>query len=207
MPGGKGIEDVVIIKEWDNYGNNPNPGNAVKAPSVIAYQSENPDEDCSEDQWGFAADGLKSYSWTKLLLGKESRALDPNDPSVRKLFGPGHLQTPLGKGAKDVVTDYLRFLYSHFMKKIERSESGHGNATVAIGITPIEFWVTVPAIWTDAAKTATLEAASAAGFGSRPIDSIKIITEPEAAALAVLGPRVGVGTVTGLDVIIDSSGC
>jgi molecular chaperone DnaK (HSP70) len=54
-------------------------------------------------------------------------------------------------------------------------------------------------MWSDAAKATTIEAAQAAGFGSRSIDSIHIITEPEAAALSVLMPRVGFGSVTGLE--------
>lgn len=63
----------------------------------------------------------------------------------------------------------------------------------------MQFWITVPAMWSDAAKTATIEAAQAAGFGSRVMDTIHIITEPEAAALSVLMPRVGFGAVSGFE--------
>lgn len=53
-------------------------------------------------------------------------------------------------------------------------------------------------MWTDAAKNATIEAAQLAGFGSRHMDSVHVITEPEAAALSVLMPRVGLGSISGL---------
>jgi molecular chaperone DnaK (HSP70) len=53
-----------------------------------------------------------------------------------------------------------------------------------LNVTPIEFWFTMPAIWSDEAQHATRTAAMCAGFGTRSGDSVKMITEPEAAALA-----------------------
>ncbi|KAF3480439.1 heat shock 70 kDa protein 12A [Arthroderma uncinatum] len=50
----------------------------------------------------------------------------------------------------------------------------------------MEFWFTMPAIWSDKAQHATREAAKRAGFGSRPGDEIYMISEPEAAAIAAL---------------------
>ncbi|OCK78280.1 actin-like ATPase domain-containing protein [Lepidopterella palustris CBS 459.81] len=47
--------------------------------------------------------------------------------------------------------------------------------------TPIEYILTVPAVWSDKAKSDTLWCASQAGFG--PMEKIKLITEPEAAAV------------------------
>jgi molecular chaperone DnaK (HSP70) len=47
--------------------------------------------------------------------------------------------------------------------------------------TPIEYILTVPAIWSDKAKSDTLWCASKAGFGA--MDKIRLITEPEAAAV------------------------
>ena len=52
--------------------------------------------------------------------------------------------------------------------------------------TPQECWITLPAIWSDEAKEATLTAAKNAGFGSRPHDEIFTIAEPEAAAIYTL---------------------
>ncbi|KAK3317152.1 hypothetical protein B0T19DRAFT_451865 [Cercophora scortea] len=47
--------------------------------------------------------------------------------------------------------------------------------------TPIEYILTVPAVWSDKAKADTLACASGAGF--RPIETIRLINEPEAAAV------------------------
>ncbi|CEJ55734.1 hypothetical protein PMG11_01972 [Penicillium brasilianum] len=51
---------------------------------------------------------------------------------------------------------------------------------------PLNFWFTIPAMWSDKAKEDTLRVAIKAGFKSRPKDDITIITEPEAAAIATL---------------------
>ncbi|PPJ53004.1 hypothetical protein CBER1_11214 [Cercospora berteroae] len=50
----------------------------------------------------------------------------------------------------------------------------------------MDCWLTVPAVWSDQAQNATKATAKEAGFGSRPGDSISLIPEPEAAAVAVL---------------------
>lgn len=55
-----------------------------------------------------------------------------------------------------------------------------------IFLAPFEFWFTVPAIWSDAAKAATRNAACEAGFGSRRGDEIYMVPEPEAAAIATI---------------------
>jgi len=162
----------------------------AKVPSVIAYRSENIDEKMEEDAWGFSATDYNSVQWTKLLLGK-----DPRSSAVQgttKTF----CTLPPNKTAKEVVSDYLQGLYKYLIERLQR----HDETT--FNITPVQFWITVPAMWSDAAKTATIEAAQAAGFGSRMMDTIHIITEPEAAALTVLMPRVGFGAVTGFDVCI-----
>jgi molecular chaperone DnaK (HSP70) len=177
-----------VIRQWPN-----GPGTVAKVPSVIAYANENKEDELTEDQWGFAAAGLKSYLWTKLLLGQDSRGTVAQNAQLKELFGNGFCTLPAGKSAKQVVTDYLKGLYGYLIERMKRHDELYR-------ITPMEFWITVPAMWTDAAKTTTIEAAQAAGFGSRHMDSVHIITEPEAAALSVLMPRVGFGTVTGLEV-------
>ena len=56
-------------------------------------------------------------------------------------------------------------------------------------VTPIDFWFTMPALWSDEAQYATKIAAERAGFGkssAREHDKISMIREPEAAALSAL---------------------
>jgi hypothetical protein len=157
----------------------------------MAYKSENISEALDEDQWGFSAADYNSCQWTKLLLGQ-----DPRSSTVQVGTGSTskYCTLPPLKSAKDVVRDYLKGLYKYLIERLQR----HDETT--FNITPVQFWITVPAMWTDAAKTATIEAAQAAGFGSRAMDTIHIITEPEAAALSVLMPRVGFGALTGFEV-------
>lgn len=57
--------------------------------------------------------------------------------------------------------------------------------------TPIKFFLTTPALWSNEARTMTREAATRAGFGTRTKsigveDILAIIDEPEAAAIAAI---------------------
>lgn len=49
----------------------------------------------------------------------------------------------------------------------------------------------MPAIWSDRARQDTRDAALRAGFGSRDLDSVIMISEPEAAALCALKAHLG----------------
>lgn len=132
-----------------------------------------------ENAWGYEVlPGMKSYSWTKLLLDKKALRAEGDDPGLQKAIADGVMRLPPGKRAEDVVADYLRGIYKMFMNVIVDRLGGSD----LLDITPMEFWLTVPAIWTDEAKITTREAAKAAGFGSRPGDEINLIPEPEAAA-------------------------
>lgn len=179
-------DKIEVIRQWPN-----GPGTIGKVPSLIAYRSENIGENLDEDQWGFSASDYNSCQWTKLLLGKDPRTSAVATAAVGTTAK--YCTLPPFKSAKDVVRDYLAGLYKYLIERLQR----HDETT--FNITPVQFWITVPAMWSDAAKTATIEAAQAAGFGSRTMDTIHIITEPEAAALSVLMPRVGFGAVTGFE--------
>lgn len=180
-------DKINIIKDWPS-----NPGVVSKVPSIIAYAEENHDDELEEDAWGFSVNGgMTSYVFTKLLLGQDSRSTETR---LKGLFGKGFCTLPDNKSAQDVCTDYLRGIYHHVVKKIEKPNP------VLFRVTPLEFWITVPAIWKEHAKTATLHAARDAGFGSRRIDTVHLITEPEAAALSVLVPKVGIDADIELDV-------
>lgn len=166
-----------------------------KTPSKIAYRSDNP-EDLDDTKlgknteiWGFQVKpGMESYSWMKLLLDDHVKATKFDDASLSNAFGKlsvtsGHgiMQLPFGKTATEVCADYLKCIYEFTMEELKRIWG-----PAVIKITPIEFWLTVPATWSDQAKKATKTAALLAGFGSRKKDEIFMITEPEAAAIATL---------------------
>lgn len=83
------------------------------------------------------------------------------------------------KNVMDAVSDYLTKLYEHTMETLTKRYGASFMATVKM-----EFVLTVPAVWSDAAKNATLQAAERAGMGNK--DTIQMISEPEAAALYTL---------------------
>jgi molecular chaperone DnaK (HSP70) len=172
------ISDINIIRSW------PGPGRegdyAWKTPSRIAYSGEN--DNCKENLFGYqVTPKMTSYSWTKLLLDGKTPPTAYDDPVLAKAEGTGMLRLPRGKTATQVAGDYLHELYTFTLKYLESKASPE-----VISMTPFEFWFTVPAIWSDRAKNKTIAAARAAGFGSRPGDTINLIPEPEASAVATL---------------------
>lgn len=124
---------------------------------------------------------MKSYSWTKLLLDQTTTATKFDDPTLSQSAGLGLLKTPNGVQATQVCTDYLREIYSYVFNELEQRLSPE-----VLRVTPLEFLFTVPAIWSDKAKQATLDAARQAGFSSRLSDTISLMPEPEAAAIATI---------------------
>jgi hypothetical protein len=196
----KSIKDVNVFTNWPGQGEV-----AVKTPSKISYRNNNLtlkhikcDEESKdmkesgEEHWGFHVEpGMECHSWTKLLLEKDAKITKFDDPNLEKLAitaTQGIMKLPFGKTATEVAGDYLRGVYNFIISELER------RATAAvIKMTPVEFWLTVPATWSDQAKKATRDAAKLAGFGSRPGDTIYMITEPEAAAVAALSDLIEEG--------------
>lgn len=84
-----------------------------------------------------------------------------------------------GKNVNDAVSDYLTQIYNHTMDTLTRR---YGKSFM--DITKVEFVLTVPAVWSDAAKNATLQAAERAKMGDR--HELRLISEPEAAAVYTL---------------------
>lgn len=177
------VEDVQVLDSWgsgDHY--------QRQVPSRIVY---NP-----RLAWGYDIDPRElAYCWTKLLLDDHALSTEHDDSNLRKYYGAGFKTTPGGKTALDVVSDYLRLLYQHMMKELGRKLSEE-----ILKITPIQFWFTLPALWSVRAQNATLQAASRSGFGSRPSDDIHLVKEPEAAAIASLSHLVAKGPSSQVEV-------
>ena len=134
---------------------------------------------------------MVSYSWMKLRLDEHTKITEYDDVSLSGLAssqGEGLLKLPPGKTAVDVCIDYLTGVYNYTISELNRTWGEH-----IVNATPIDFWVTFPATWSDRAKDLTKTAALTAGFGSRPSDRMSFITEPEAAAVATLTNLVGMG--------------
>lgn len=178
---GSSLENITVIKTWP--GNARNIDTASKTPSRIAYATES--ARAARDLWGYQVPpGMVAYSWTKLLLDKNTALTPYDDTALEEASGAGILRLPTGKTAVDVAADYLTHIYQHIKFSLARHITQQD-----LDITPLEFWFTVPAIWSDQAKDATRTAAQRAGFWSspdRPHDRLYFISEPEAAAITAL---------------------
>jgi hypothetical protein len=183
----KSPRDINVIQSWPG----PSRENDIswKTPSRIAYGGESNPSLGERTAIGFEVKpNMQYYSWFKLKLDRAA-ATRFDDPSLRESEGEGYLRLPRNKSARQVCTDYLKEIYRFTM-----SEFTQRFDETVLRLTPIEFWFTVPAMWSDSAKDATMNAAKAAGFGTRAGDNIYLIPEPEAAAIATLKKLTPMGT-------------
>ena len=173
-------DDIDIIKAWPG-------GNGItsdKVPTEIAYGPPNIAKDPTLDtdvakqrqiRWGFQFKPEESrLRCIKLFLDRNQKL--------------PHFVSPLETAAQlrrcertvmDAVSDYLTKIYNHTMETLTRR---YGESFMST--TKVDFVLTVPAVWSDAAKNATLQAAERAGMGNR--HELKLISEPEAAAVYTL---------------------
>ncbi|KAJ7468633.1 hypothetical protein FB451DRAFT_1560344 [Mycena latifolia] len=149
-----------------------------KIPTCLLY-----DEHGRIMAWGLEAKnasgipGTSRYEWFKLFLDpralRDESSLDPRLPSL-----------PPGKTPADLITEFLSCLWEYAREQITRDIGAIADLNSA------DVWVTVPAAW-DARATALMrDAGLAAGLvqsahagDSAWRERLKIITEPEAAAV------------------------
>ncbi|KAL6811160.1 actin-like ATPase domain-containing protein [Trichoderma sp. SZMC 28013] len=174
--------DFKDIFPWTKYpgSSSHSAEHSVKAPTRVAFMDENPE--LEDNAWGYQVEpGMKAYAWTKLLLDQSSLMSEYDDPDLYSPSGMDVMQLPKGRSAKDVVTEYLRGMKAMFDDAVKEHLGSH-----KIENLPIEFWLTVPASWSEKAKLLTKSAARDAGFATRRMDKIMLISEPEAAAQLAL---------------------
>ncbi|KAG6241820.1 hypothetical protein E4U24_006000 [Claviceps purpurea] len=151
----------VAIMKW--------PGNrgvsAPKIPTVIEYSTEEP----TGFRWGASANKARGgIVAIKLLLDPEQeRPLYLSANNTRKQL------KSLPKKPVEIAADFIRAIYEHALGEISTTVP-----KAYMDICQKEFVLSVPAVWSDAAKNATLKAAELAG-----IKSVTVVKEPEAAAL------------------------
>lgn len=78
------------------------------------------------------------------------------------------------KSPIDVVGDYLQGLVAHVLEVLNRRFS------TALQTMQLHYILTVPAVWSDKAKDATIQAAHLAGI---EMSDLTFLSEPEAAAV------------------------
>ncbi len=80
---------------------------------------------------------------------------------------------------EELVKDYLTALRCHAERVLR-----HKLPQSALATTPVEYVITIPAVWSDRAQASTRRCAEQAGMGTG--SSLHIISEPEAAAMYAL---------------------
>lgn len=153
-----------LSQSWPGGANLTSP----KVPSKISYEKEG-------IKWGFQIKPFQTcIECFKLCLDPNLRP--PDFVSLPYIYA--QLQQH-GKSVQDVVRDYLQMLYDHTITMLTRSLG-----QTFVENTRIEFILTCPAVWSDRSKNATLQAAE--GTGMAKSCKIRLISEPEAAALYTL---------------------
>lgn len=175
------VKEVTVLRKWPGLARQNE--SLDKVPSLIAYRSENKQFDRTDDVFGYDVEpAMTAYSWFKLRLDWNTVINEYDAPKIQGPDGESRdIELPPGKDAKETVTDFLRLIYRHLISELELTYPPS-----TLRLTPFEIWITYPAMWSDEAQDATLQAAKAAGFGSRDFDVIRTIPEPEAAAIAAL---------------------
>ncbi|KAF1978029.1 actin-like ATPase domain-containing protein [Bimuria novae-zelandiae CBS 107.79] len=163
-------DDIDIIKTWPG-------GNGItsdKVPTEIAYVA--PSDPLKPNiKWGFQFKPEETrLRCIKLFLDRNHK--------LPHFVSPLETAAQLRKYEKTVmeaVSDYLAQIHKHTMETLTRR---YGETFMSM--TKTQFVLTVPAVWSDSAKDATLKAAEKAGMGSG--NDLKLISEPEAAAVYTL---------------------
>jgi hypothetical protein len=147
-------------------------------------------------KWGFPASKDKdSVQMLKLLLDPKQEL----PPYVSRTQLEGQLKT-IGRGAVEATADFLEKLK---FQALEALDKRYGMTFMST--TPIEYILTVPAVWSDAAKDATLRAAEMAGLDKS--QKLRLITEPEAAGVYTIKSMEGVTLVQGdIYIVCDCGG-
>jgi hypothetical protein len=176
-----------VAKEW--------PGAAIrgrndvlKIPTIIKYAAE-PDGESNKFSfdWGYkvSEDAKGVIRGFKLGLDPGQRdfyaaaaGIPAEDDMVHSHEETAKVEGErLDRGTVDIVADYIGAVYKHALARIYRAE------LPVIATLPKEFVITVPAIWSDEAKSATLRAARLAHPDLRLVSPGDMVKEPEAAAL------------------------
>ncbi|KAL2882482.1 hypothetical protein SGCOL_002222 [Colletotrichum sp. CLE4] len=166
-------DDVEIIKTWPG-------GNGItsdKVPTEISYDFPANAAAGTDPtvKWGFQFKPEEArLRCIKLFLDRSQKLpfyVSPLDTAAQlKRYN---------KNVLDAVSDYLTQVYKHTMDTLTRR---YGESFMQS--TKVDFVLTCPAVWSDAAKNTTLQAAERAGMGLK--SEIQMISEPEAAAVYTL---------------------
>ncbi|KAF8537474.1 hypothetical protein BDD12DRAFT_744792, partial [Trichophaea hybrida] len=149
---------ISLIGNWPSAGTRTH----HSAPTEISYHVPGNTTDFT---WGYdIAPNQRRLKWFKLLLETDDEKVHTSVP------------IPDGMTPTDVTRDFLSALYKHAMETLLRQ-----NSAAVMSAVKVDFVLTVPAVWSDAAKNRTRKAAEEAGIGRE--HDLQLLSEPEAAAI------------------------
>ncbi|KAL5602974.1 hypothetical protein FOBRF1_010507 [Fusarium oxysporum] len=179
----------TCITQWPVSSANKEGQSSDKVPTRIRYNGD-------KIEWGFSAPvnapQHEVVDWFKLDL----------DPSTQAVgYNPSTEGARSGRNVDELVTDFISQLVDHLMYTL-REKLGSG----LVDSTPLQFVITVPAIWSDLAKEKTKKACEQAMI-SVSEHHVHLVSEPEAAAIYALHDL----DMNGLDagdtiVVVDAGG-
>ncbi|KAJ5787881.1 hypothetical protein N7457_002871 [Penicillium paradoxum] len=160
-------DDIELIQTWPGGGNLT----SQKVPTLCTYKDR-------RMKWGYQAD-LSSHPI------KQSQAIQGFklllDESQKFRYKPAiesqAIIQDMNKTPINVAGDYLEKLVTHARDILARRFG------TALQTMDMEYILTVPAVWSDKGKDSTLQAAYWAGI---PNSSIRLLSEPEAAAVCAI---------------------
>ncbi|KAF2690232.1 hypothetical protein K458DRAFT_459297 [Lentithecium fluviatile CBS 122367] len=164
-------EQISVIQDWPSA--HSAVGTKEKVPSEVAYLSDGV-------RWGSnIPPHVQRYLWTKLELDnpktEEAEKIRQELASL-SIGGNCSVRHPV-----TIIADFLAKVKDHLIKNLDNQYGKELWRTL-----PITLVITVPAVWSDAAKDRTLQAVSKAGFNKTELPQLRrtvTTTEPEAAAI------------------------
>ena len=118
------VTDHRDIHVWSKYPGIGQRGaeNSCKAPTVIALPQDNEAFGLEEAAWGYEIDpGMKTYSWTKLLLDDDTKRTKYDDPKIDQFFAAGMQELPSEYEASDLVREYLQGMHKVVWSFLKRT--------------------------------------------------------------------------------------
>jgi hypothetical protein len=164
-------KSISVVQDWPSA--HSMVGTKEKVPSEVAYL---------ENGIGWGSNippHVQRYIWTKLELDSPKTGEAEKIRQELAAFSIGG--NDCDRHPVTVIADFLCKVKEHLIKNLDRQYGKELWRTL-----PITLVVTVPAVWSDAAKDRTLQAVSKAGFNQTGFPKLKrtvTVTEPEAAAI------------------------
>jgi hypothetical protein len=174
---------INLIQQWPGL-SSPQDKSSEKVQTQILYDGEAP----GDFKWGYQVENATScHQWFKLYVmnpcSNWSDLIDVCDRDLESTYDPkekalanrypltNRLLSTVDHNAQQLTADYLSALKRHLIYMLQL-HLGELQATE----TPLQFILTVPAVWSEIAKEKTLSAAEEAGLGEDA--PILLVSEP-----------------------------